>query len=213
MTIPDVKRAAVAITQSAQSAQSAEIVAHVVPEAGGVEVSQLSAQLRTILPAYMVPQRVMIHSALPLTASGKIDRQALTESIAPQRHGSKLASDEVPRQAPVQTTGSDLQATIAAAWQAVLGVSAVNGDDNFFQLGGDSLQAMRVVSQLARDLQADIDLRDIFDAPTPREFAVLVAGKSNVAPAKEASGMHDLESLLDEIEVLTAEQVLEALER
>ena len=98
--------------------------------------------LKRKMPDYMVPARIAIVEALPLTPGGKVDRQALPPLAAPC-----LGDREVP-----QAPRTPLEEQIALVWTAVLGLDRVGVDDNFFDLGGHSLLATKVVSRLRKGL-------------------------------------------------------------
>lgn len=117
----------------------------------------LMAHLRSRLPAYAVPSSITEVDALPLTAAGKIDRRAL-----PEPHF------DVVEHAPAATTHEEV---VVAAFAEVLRLERLGVLDNFFEVGGDSLSATRVVSRLRGVTGRDIAVRDLFDAPTARELA------------------------------------------
>lgn len=113
--------------------EGGELQAYVVC-ARKTDTAELTAWLRDRLPQWMVPQAIITLDAMPLTANGKVDRDALPRPEA-------------------RTPGSSLPATpqekaLAEAWTAVLGTRAPGLTDNFFALGGDSIKAMLVVSRL-----------------------------------------------------------------
>ncbi len=135
-----------------------QLAAWVVPE-GDVGSGQLRAELATLLPDHLVPTVFVALSALPLGPNGKVDRRALPdpapEVLAP------LAVDE-----PAPNGVAEL---LAGIWSEVLGV-AVGPDDNFFDLGGDSILSLQIV---ARARRADVELRprDLFDHQTVRALS------------------------------------------
>lgn len=102
-------------------------------------VAQLREHLAAELPAYMLPQHFVELEAMPLTASGKIDRKALPSPVAVPRSEGKP---------PVSHT----ERRIAAIWRDVLGVERVCVDDNFFDLGGHSLLSMKVIARIHEEL-------------------------------------------------------------
>ena len=121
-------------------------------------VEQLRAQLRAALPEYMVPSAFVSLEALPLTANAKIDRKALP---APQANDRAIISSHEyagPR--------NDLEISVAAAWEKVLGVQRVGITDNFFELGGNSLSMMRLIFEMEQATGIDISLGDILSYPT-----------------------------------------------
>ena len=97
---------------------------------GTAEPAAIRAQLAERLPAYLVPAAVVVLAALPLTVNGKLDRRALP---APE-------SQDVDR---YRAPGSAVEEILAGIYAEVLGLDRVGLDDSFFDLGGDSLPAMR----------------------------------------------------------------------
>ena len=118
----------------------------------------IRAQLSERLPAYMVPVAVVVVEALPLTANGKLDTRALP---APEYAGG----------ADYRAPGSAVEEILAGIYAEVLGVEHVGLDDSFFDLGGDSLSAMRLIAAVNTSLDAILPVRTIFDAPTVAQLA------------------------------------------
>lgn len=121
---------------------------------------KLSAALAAQLPAYMLPQRLYFLDAFPLTANGKIDHQALIARCTPP------AACPAGQDAP----GSATELTLAAIWQTLLAVPDLQRHSDFFQLGGDSLLATRLIGELER-AGYEATLGDLFAAPTLAAFA------------------------------------------
>jgi len=113
------------------------------------------------LPDFMVPGRFVRLESLPVTASGKLDRKLLPD---PGDDRPDLLEGYVAPATPVE-------AAIAAIWQDVLGLSPVGVHDRFFDLGGHSLDATRVMSRLSRELEVNLPLRALFETPTVAELA------------------------------------------
>lgn len=128
------------------------LVAYVATEAG-TDDGTLRRHLAERLPEYMVPAVFVFLDEMPLTASGKVDRQALP--APPQPNPEKAFA------APV----SAVETILARIWEEVLGAESIGTGDNFFELGGDSILAMRVVSRAARH-GIRLAVRDLFAART-----------------------------------------------
>jgi len=157
----------------APAPERAELVAYYVcgdpaTDDDAVSPTALRAYLRERLPDYMLPSLFVRLPALPLTASGKVDRNALP---APDEASARArgAAFTAPRTAA--------EAVIAAAIAEVLGMpdAAMGIDDDFFEAGGNSLLAMRVVARLGTLLRTRISVRNFFENPTARRFAAAVA--------------------------------------
>jgi amino acid adenylation domain-containing protein len=153
---------------------SARLVAFVElsDSAGNGEGREASRRLREFLrgrlPSPMVPGKVVVETALPRTASGKIDRSALARrAVEAGEPGADRAPD------------SPLEELVAAVWAVELGAPSVGAEDDFFALGGNSLAAVRVLAKLTRELGVDLALRDLFDHPTVGSFASRCAARSS----------------------------------
>ncbi|CAG0934561.1 nonribosomal peptide synthetase DhbF [Thermoflexales bacterium] len=136
------------------------LVAYLVPQAAQQDVnliSQLRDFLRERLPDYMVPTAFVTLDALPLNPNGKLDRRALPPPDQTQRVVADAFS--APRNA--------LEEHLAAVWTEVLGLAQVGIDDNFFEIGGESFKAIRVV----RKIDTSVSVMDLFKYPTIRQLA------------------------------------------
>jgi amino acid adenylation domain-containing protein len=131
------------------------LIAYVITHTGeSLPLEEMRAHLRRSLPEYMVPAVVMTLPDLPYTPNGKIDRNALPEP----GELSTARTHEPPQ--------SDVERVLARMWKDLIHVDAIGRLDDFFELGGDSLLAMRVVARIRRDFQVDIPVRLIFENPT-----------------------------------------------
>ena len=120
---------------------------------GSVDPVAARAALADRLPPYMVPGAVVVLSVLPLTVNGKLDRRALP---APEY------CDVEGFRAPVGA----VEEIVAGIYAQVLGLGRVGVDESFFDLGGDSLSAMRVIAAINAGLGAGLSVRSVFEAPT-----------------------------------------------
>jgi amino acid adenylation domain-containing protein len=148
---------ACAVVARKQATGQNGLVAYVVPTTpGGIRESALRSYLVEHLPLVMLPAVFVVLDALPLTATGKVDLQALPE---PEPVTSGHTAAYVPPQ-------SALEQTLAEIWAELLGIERVGGDDNFFALGGHSLLATQVVSRVRHQVNVDVPLRTLFQVPT-----------------------------------------------
>ncbi|MDB4951182.1 MAG: tycC3, partial [Gemmatimonadetes bacterium] len=132
------------------------LVAYVVPRPGApADDAALRVHLEGRLPAYMVPATLVWLDRLPLTSTGKIDRNALPEP----EWGHAATASLTPPRTPVEQV-------LAEQWREVLGVERVGRESNFFQLGGHSLLATRVVSRLREVFGVELPVRALFERPT-----------------------------------------------
>ncbi|HET7488908.1 MAG TPA: amino acid adenylation domain-containing protein [Acidimicrobiales bacterium] len=122
----------------------------------------LRSHLAAALPEYMVPQTFTTLNELPLSATGKVDRRGLPVPTVPTGHGR------------TDPPADEIEALLAALWSEVLQVEGIGTEDNFFDLGGQSLAAARVVARLSELLPVSLPLRAVFDHPTVRDLAAAV---------------------------------------
>ena len=138
-----------------------ELCAYVVAE-GELTIAQLRGELSQTLPSYMIPAHFVQLEKLPLTPNGKIDRKALP---APDGKLSTGVAFVAPR--------NETEQALAEIWQALLKAERVGVYDNFFDLGGDSIKAIQVMSRLhARGLK--LEMRQLFQFPILGEAALQI---------------------------------------
>ncbi|MEA2691914.1 MAG: hypothetical protein QOJ16_1301, partial [Acidobacteriota bacterium] len=135
------------------------LVAYVVPgKEDGTLPERLRAALAERLPLYMVPAAFVLLPRLPRSANGKVDRKALP---APEWRGEEYLAPRDP-----------LEEVLASLWEEMLEVERVGVGDSFFQLGGHSLQASRLVTRVRGLFQVELPLRRLFETPTVAALAV-----------------------------------------
>ncbi|MCV7077106.1 amino acid adenylation domain-containing protein, partial [Mycobacterium szulgai] len=136
---------------------------------GTVDTRWAREALADRLPPYMIPAAVVVLPALPLTVNGKLDKRALP---APEY------GDAERYRAPA----TPVEETIAGIYARVLGIDRVGVDESFFDLGGDSLLAMRMIAAVNSSLGAQLVVRNLFDAPTVARLAEHIdAGRAGAA--------------------------------
>jgi amino acid adenylation domain-containing protein len=120
--------------------------------------------LKLSLPEFMVPSQIVFMDSFPLTQNGKIDRRALP---APT-HGNISAAHEfiAPR--------TETEKKIAALWAELLNVEQIGIHDDFFDLGGHSLMAIKALSRIREDFEVDLPLATLLQAPTVAQLAALL---------------------------------------
>ena len=129
---------------------------------GTADPAALRTTLAQRLPGYMVPAAIVVLDTLPITVNGKLDTRALP---APEY----LDIDHY--RAPTNA----IEEILATIYAQILGLDHVGIDDSFFDLGGDSLSAMRLMAAINADLNADVSVRTLFDAPTVGQLAPRLA--------------------------------------
>ena len=136
--------------------------------------AELRAHLARWLPDYMLPAHFIKLDRLPLTSNGKIDRQALAtlccENIQP---GHDFVA---PR--------TETEKALAAIWSELLYVKNIGVNDDFFDLGGQSLVAIKALSRIRDVFEVDVPLRNLFERPTVAGLAEVIDGLAWVTKAK-----------------------------
>ena len=136
-------------------------------EAPGVE--ELRNHLAEKLPEYMVPSAFVFLAGFPLTVNGKLDRDALPAPTSDRPH---LASEYVAPQ-------GELEKLLAAMWQAALRQDRVSVNDNFFDLGADSLMLTTLHRRVQAELKREFPITDLFEFPTLRSLAERLSKSSD----------------------------------
>ncbi|GGT09622.1 hypothetical protein GCM10010222_59470 [Streptomyces tanashiensis] len=179
---PGVGRAAVLVRDGRR------LIAYAVPRAAAGQLpaaappraGELREHLARRLPAFMVPDAVVLLDTLPLTANGKLDTAALPDPDPAGAAAGYLA----PR--------TEAEALVVELWQEVLGIPQVGVLDEFLALGGDSLLVTRVAAHVRADVGVDLSIRDAFESPTPAALAArieaLLIAEIDALSEEEAAG-------------------------
>ena len=141
-------------------------------ESGSVDTEAVTEELTRVLPAYMVPSVLTIVASIPLNANGKVDRQAL-----PDPDWARITED---RYVAPRTPTEEL---VAEVWAKALGLDRIGRDDNFFDIGGDSVKSVQVVSEIREALDVTVPTRVLFDHQTVRSYAQAVEDELMGRPA------------------------------
>ena len=174
------------------------LVAYIVPSAERPTVSLLRRALAEKLPQCMIPSAVVLLDNMPLTATGKIDRRMLPDP--------RTARPELDR--PFVAPRTPIEVQLAQIWSEVLGLDHVGINDNFFDLGGHSLTAARVVTRAIKHFQLELPLAALFQAPTVADMALVILEAQ--ARRLESS---DLDRILSDVEGLSEEEAERVLKR
>ena len=163
----DKVREAVVVTSGTDINQ--KLLGYIIPgvEPNGAEdrdsyVKKLKENLRPKLPEFMIPSSLMVLKEFPKLSNGKIDRKSLP--IPELQKGNRLQDDVL---SPTETT-------LMGMWKDVLGIEGFHVDDNFMDIGGDSLSAIMIVNKIKFVLQANVTTREFFDNPTVKQLANLI---------------------------------------
>ena len=173
---------AAAVTDREDEGGSIRLVAYIVPSTPeqAIAPDELRALVAEHLPAYMIPSAWVVIDQLPLTPNGKVDVRALP---APQFDRSAAADEFV---AP----STDTERALTSIWSDVLGVEEVGINDNFFAIGGHSLLAVRLFSEIESKLGTRIPLAALFQTATVAGLAELIEAQS--APQATSNGWSSL---------------------
>jgi amino acid adenylation domain-containing protein len=150
-----------AVERAAVVAREDRLVAYVVPDSGPVTGAELRAALRARLPEYMVPNDFVLLESLPVSANGKLDRQALP---TPVRASSPAGRGPV----------NHLEEVLCGLFAEAVGLGEVGVDDDFFAVGGHSLLAARLVGEIRSALDVELSLGHLFRAPTVARLSELI---------------------------------------
>jgi len=130
-----------------------QLVGYIVPRNGALDTNELKESLGTRLPEYMVPSHFMLLEALPLTQNGKVDRKAL-----PAPADASRGQGGPPR--------TETQKAIAAVWCELLRTEGIGIQDDFFDLGGQSMTAVGLVTRLRALFNINLEIAVLFERPT-----------------------------------------------
>jgi amino acid adenylation domain-containing protein len=173
------------------------LVAYIVPCPNqAVSINRLRDLLKATVPDYMIPSMFVVLGSLPLRPNGKVNRQTLPP---PGRKRPKLSNPiAAPRTAP--------ESIIAKIWSETLGIDEIGTDDNFFDLGGDSILASKIVATVTKTFSWGLSVREFFEAPT-------VARTSQILTTKEPSpGLTDnVAQAVLEVESMSPEDISRVL--
>lgn len=136
-------------------------------EVNFISEAEIIERLKNIVPEYMIPKRIYEVVKIPLSANGKVNRNKLLNSIKQTDFDEK---DE--KQAEINMT--NFEKSVASVWQTILEKDILDKDSNFFQNGGDSLKAIRLVNALKEELGIEPKISWLFEAPTISEFVARI---------------------------------------
>ncbi len=171
---PGIRNAAVALKKSAEGVE--KLVAYLMPtNTEPVDEKALQAFLSARLATYMIPSSLVTLAALPMLTSGKVDRQALPDPVA---------TDKVPTR-PLQSPRTAVEIQLYAAWKKRFDPEPVSVTDDFFDLGGNSLLASLLISELRQQVAfAFLSVKDLYAHRTIEGLARYIAARHPAVSAK-----------------------------
>lgn len=135
------------------------------------------------LPHYMTPSSWVLINEIPTTANGKLDKKALA------LHESIVTTD-------YQAAHSEIEQKLIHIWQDTLGINDIGTQDNFFQLGGHSLNALHIIQEVAKHWHVALDVTRLFEAPTILQLAQEIQERlSQIKPERESSSLVTLSTI------------------
>lgn len=163
ITHPDIKEAVVAARHlDEEQIAEKQLVAYCVPKNKiKLDLFELRSYLKKQLPEYMIPAVFEILKTIPLSSNGKVDRHHLPE---PKRI--------VNREEVIPST--ELERSLKIIWEEALHLKHINSTDNFFNLGGNSLAASRIIAKIRLKLNKEISLQDFYNTLTIGDLALLI---------------------------------------
>jgi amino acid adenylation domain-containing protein len=170
MQFPGVKQALVIAREDGPGDK--RLVSYLIPATPGTfQTMGMRDFLKKKLPEYLIPSAFISLEAFPLTFNGKIDRKALPDPPAPA--SVTVTVSEGPR--------DDVEYRLVTIWESVLKVKPIGLRDNFFDLGGHSLMAARLLSRVEQSLGKELPLESLLDAPTIEKQAQVIRGHAGPA--------------------------------
>ncbi|WP_241480031.1 phosphopantetheine-binding protein, partial [Kordia jejudonensis] len=133
---------------------TARLLSYIIP-ANTYDQAEVQSYLSASLPSYMVPAMLITLDAFPVTSNGKIDKKNL---LARETIVISTVEYVAPR--------NEIEETLAAMWKKVLKMHKIGVYDNFFQIGGNSIDVIKLVAEIQKEFQIDIPLRVLFDVNT-----------------------------------------------
>jgi non-ribosomal peptide synthetase component F len=155
----------VCVVPRTESNGSKRLIAYYVASLSGLAPERLREVAAQKLPQHMIPSLFVPLDSFPLSTNGKTDRAALAQL--------EIQTKTTPQESPQ----NGVEHTVAELWQRILDVTHVGLDDNFFDLGGDSLLLVAVHSNLQKALHAEIPVTDLFEYTTVRKLAAHLGKK------------------------------------
>ncbi|MFE5486109.1 amino acid adenylation domain-containing protein [Streptomyces sp. NPDC056527] len=167
--LPEVAQARVVVR--ADAGDHRQLAGYVVPAPGHTpEPVALRAALTAWLPDHMVPAGIAVLDRFPLTPAGKVDRKALPPL-------------EFAHSTPYRAPGDERERALVELFREVLRVERVGADDSFFDLGGNSLLATRLLARVRATLSVELPIRTVFEDRTPAALALRLAEGAPARPA------------------------------
>ncbi|WP_426454579.1 amino acid adenylation domain-containing protein [Paenibacillus sp. S-38] len=138
--------------------------------------SEIRSRLSAVLPGHMIPAHLIQLPGMPLTVNGKLDRKALPAPGGRRQTGVEYAAPRTPE-----------EHLLVSVWKSVLGAERIGVKDSFFELGGDSIQSLQVISKLY-PAGYKLDMKDVFHYPTLEQMSTRLTPVTRLADQGEVTG-------------------------
>ncbi|MBO0468540.1 amino acid adenylation domain-containing protein [Enterococcus plantarum] len=177
------------VLSNAESDNTIHLFAFVISNSSSANFTFLKKELEKSLPKYMIPEKIILLESFPLTSNGKIDRQTLL----------KIKNERVSEEKIYPNTNEEV--TLCKIWEEVLGISNIGINENFFALGGNSINFVSAVA-LAQEKNLYFTFQDLFKNPTVESLTKNVnLKKENIVNLKENISSFELISKEDRMKV------------
>ena len=173
------------VTSFESSSSENELVAYVVRQGGDIGTQELRSAIQKVLPTYMVPGHFMILEEWPLTPNGKLDKEALPHPT----DGTGPTTEYV-------AARNEVDQKLIEIWEKVLDREMIGIKDNFFDLGGHSLKATLVLTNIQQEFDVKIDLKNLFIDPTIEHLSDYVNAVKWMGDADEEMEAYEEELIL-----------------
>jgi amino acid adenylation domain-containing protein len=199
MALHDIQEIAqAAVVASDDSRDGRRLVAYLVPQRSkALRINQLRASLKEKLPSYMLPSAFVVLDNLPLTASGKVDRRALPPQNKSRHEVSGTFTAAI----------TAIEKVLAKLWAEIIKIDEVGIHDDFSELGGDSLLAAQIVSEVNNIFSLKQPLKTLFEAPTVAKLVEFVLTNET-----QPGHSDKIANLLTKIDGMSSEDIGKALE-
>lgn len=166
------KEAIIAKSQKLNDYSSKKIVVYIETDES-IENDDLKSFLKQKLPDYMIPSLIKRIEHAPLLPNGKIDKKKLRNIKAIECNSTEAISS-------INSPENDIEAQLVEIWEDVLGFSPISTTDNFFEIGGDSILSIQIISQTKKN-GIDINPKDLFESQTIKELAKSLSKKPTIS--------------------------------
>lgn len=185
-------RQAVVMARTTQSGAK-QLVAYLLGEEGYLE-AHLREALQAKLPDYMIPSHIIALDEFPLTSSGKVNRKLLPDPLQGQANASTYEAAQ-----------NEMEKQLVELWEKVLGHAPIGTKDGFFQIGGDSILSIRIISRVNRLFETELKVGQLYQADTVQKLATLIKSSAEQSKLQRAIRT-EIEQTFDELKATVLEQ-------